>query len=410
MKKIGLTGWILIAMVAGLTTGLVFHYSASQKYIDSFSSNILIVTDIFLRLIKMIIAPLVFSTLVVGIARLGDLKTVGRIGGKTLLWFIGASLLSLTFGLIIMNITKLGSSLNLPLPEAGSMTEIQQSPLSFKNFISHVFPKSVVEAMVNNEILQIVVFSIFFGIATAAIGEPGKKIINALDAVAQVILKMTGYVMDLAPLAAFAAISAILAIKGPEMLVTYGKFILIFYLSIIGLWILLMLISSIFIGKRVFDLIGRVKDVILLAFSTASSEAAFPKLIAELEKFGCPDKIVSFVLPLGYSFNLDGSMLYMTFASLFIAQAYGMNMPLEQQLSMLLVLMLTSKGIAGVPRAALVVIAGTLSMFNIPQQGLLLLLGIDQILDMARSATNVVGNSLATAVVSKMENVLSEAN
>lgn len=406
MKKIGLTGWILIAMAAGIVPGILFHYNASAKSIDSFSSNISIVTDVFLRLIKMIIAPLVFSTLVVGIAKLGDVKTVGRVGGKTLLWFIGASLLSLTLGLIVMNISQLGENLHLPLPDASAATGVEQSALSFKNFIAHVFPKSVIESMANNEILQIVVFSVFFGIATAAIGEKGKIVIRALDAVAHVILKMTEYVMNLAPFAAFAAISAILAIKGPEILITYGKFILIFYLSIIGLWLLLITISSFFIGKRVIELIGKIKDVTLLAFSTASSEAAFPKLIVELENFGCPDKIVSFVLPLGYSFNLDGSMMYMTFASLFIAQAYGIHMPLQQQISMLLVLMLTSKGIAGVPRASLVVIAGTLSMFNIPQQGLLLLLGIDQVLDMARSATNVVGNSIATAVVSKMENAL----
>jgi len=406
MKKIGLTGWILIAMLAGTVLGLCVHYAATPSWIEHFSANISLVTDVFLRLIKMIIAPLVFSTLVVGIAKLGDVKTVGRIGGKTLLWFVGASLLSLLFGLVIMNLSGLGANLHLPLPEPTAQTGIEQSQLSFRNFITHVFPRSVIESMANNEILQIVVFSLFFGVATAAIGEKGKIIIRALDAVAHVILKMTAYVMNFAPLAAFAAIAAILAMKGPDILLTYGKFILIFYLSIAGLWILLMLAASLFIGKRVIDLVARVKDAVLLAFSTASSEAAFPRLIVELQRFGCPDKIVSFVLPLGYSFNLDGSMLYMTFASLFIAQAYGIPLTLQQQISMLLVLMLTSKGIAGVPRAALVVIAGTLSLFNIPQQGLLLLLGIDQIMDMARSATNVVGNSIATAVISKMENAL----
>jgi Na+/H+-dicarboxylate symporter len=406
MRKISLTGWILIAMAAGVLAGLVIHYTAPPVWMANFSSYISIVTDIFLRLIKMIIAPLVFSTLVTGIAKLGDIKAVGRIGGKTMLWFISASLLSLLFGLVIMNLTKLGQNLHLPLPEAAAKPVIEQSALSFGNFVSHVFPRSIIEAMANNEILQIVVFSIFFGVGTAAIGEKGKIIIRALDAVAEVILKITAYVMNFAPLAAFAAIASILALKGPSLLTTYLWFILTFYGGIAGLWILLMLIGSLFIGRRVFELVGKVKEVVLLAFSTASSEAAFPKLIMELEQFGCPGKIVSFVLPLGYSFNLDGSMLYMTFASLFIAQAYGIDMPLQQQLSMLLVLMLTSKGIAGVPRAALVVVAGTLSMFNIPQQGLLLLLGIDQIMDMARSATNVVGNSIATAVISKSEKVL----
>jgi Na+/H+-dicarboxylate symporter len=405
MKKISLTGWILIAMAAGVLVGLVFHYTASPEWVTNFSFYITIITDIFLRLIKMIIAPLVFSTLVTGIAKLGDIKALGRIGGKTLLWFICASLLSLVFGLIIMNLTRLGQNLNLPMPDTAGKPDIEPSALSFGNFVSHVFPKSIIEAMANNEILQIVVFSMFFGVGTAAIGEKGQGIIRALDAVVQVILKVTGYVMNLAPLAAFAAIASILALKGPGLLKTYLWFIITFYTSILGLWILLMLLGSLFIGRQVVRLVGRVKDAILLAFSTASSEAAFPKLILELEEFGCPPKIVSFVLPLGYSFNLDGSMLYMTFASLFIAQAYGIHMQLQQQISMLLVLMLTSKGIAGVPRAALVVVAGTLSMFNIPQQGLLLLLGIDQIMDMARSATNVVGNSIATVVISKLEHV-----
>jgi len=408
MRKLGLTGWILIAMIAGVILGLWVHYNASPQGKESFSAVISVLTDIFLRLIKMIIAPLVFSTLVVGIAKLGDIKAVGRIGGKTLLWFMGASFLSLLLGLGIMHALQLGQELNLPLPPSTAQTGIEQSSMSFKNFITHVFPQSIFEAMAGNQILQIVVFSVFFGIATASIGEKGKIIIKALDAVAQVILRVTGYVMYFAPVAAMAAIASVLALKGPELLFIYGKFIISFYLSIIGLWVLLLLIASMFIGRRVIDLAISVKDMVLLAFSTASSEAAFPKLIQELENFGCPPKIVSFVLPLGYSFNLDGSMLYMTFASLFIAQAYGVQLSLGQEVSMLLVLMLTSKGIAGVPRAALVVIAGTLSLYNIPQQGLLLLLGIDQILDMARSATNVLGNSIAAAVVSKWEGELGE--
>jgi len=409
MRKPGLTGWIMIAMVTGMIVGLTVHYNSGAKTIEQFSGGISVLTDIFLRLIKMIIAPLVFSTLVVGIAKLGDVKAVGRIGGKTLLWFMGASLLSLTLGLVIMNSLELGSELNLPLPAAGATTGLDQASMSFKGFITHVFPRSIFEAMANNEILQIVIFAVFFGIATASIGEHGKIIIKGLDAVAHVILRVTGYVMYFAPVAAMAAIASVLAVKGPELLYTYGKFIISFYLSILGLWLILLLIASIFVGRRVIDLAISVKDMILLAFSTASSEAAFPKLIQELESFGCSPKIVSFVLPLGYSFNLDGSMLYMTFASLFIAQAYGVPLTLGQEVSMLLVLMLTSKGIAGVPRAALVVIAGTLSLYNIPQQGLLLLLGIDQILDMARSATNVLGNSIAAVVVSKWEGELGEA-
>jgi Na+/H+-dicarboxylate symporter len=407
MKKPGLTGWIIIAMTAGIITGLLIHHTAGVYWSEHFSDYMSIITDIFLRLIKMIIAPLVFSSLVTGIAKMGDTKAVGRIGAKTLAWFLGASLISLLLGLLIMNIVNLGNNLNLPIPDLSEAGKIENgSTLSFKSFITHVFPRSFIESMANNEILQIVVFAIFFGIATAAIGEKGKVFIRVLDSLTEIILKVTGYVMYVAPLAAFAAVSAILSLKGPEILITYGKFIGIFYLSILLLWLLLMGISYFWIGRKVFVVLKNVKDLVLLAFTTASSEAAFPRLIEALEKSGCPKRIVSFVLPLGYSFNLDGSMLYMGFASLFIAQAYGMHLSLGTQVTMLLVLMLTSKGVAGVPRAALVVIAGTLSMFHIPQQGLLLLLGIDQILDMARSATNVVGNSLASAVICKMEGVL----
>ena len=398
----------MIAMVSGVLLGLSIHYNSSPAALDGFTTIFGIITDVFLRLIKMIIAPLVFSSLVVGIAKLGDIKAVGRIGGKTLLWFMCASLLSLLLGLIIMNSLSLGSDLNLPIPPSTASTGIDASTLTFKGFITHIFPRSIFEALAGNEILQIVVFSVFFGIATASIGEQGKIVIKALDAVTNIILRVTGYVMYFAPIAAMAAIASIMAIKGPELLVTYGKFILSFYLTILGLWLILLLIASFFIGRRVIDLAFNIKDMVLLAFSTASSEAAFPRLIVELENFGCSPRIVSFVLPLGYSFNLDGSMLYMTFASLFIAQAYGVPLTLGQQLSMLLVLMLTSKGIAGVPRAALVVIAGTLSLYNIPQQGLLLLLAIDQVMDMARSATNVLGNSIAAAIVSKWEGELEE--
>jgi Na+/H+-dicarboxylate symporter len=408
MKKPGLTTWIIIAMIAGIITGLLIHFTAGLYWVEKFSDGMSILTDIFLRLIKMIIAPLVFSTLVTGIAKLGDTRAVGRIGAKTLAWFLGASLISLLLGLLVMNLVNLGNNLHLPIPDVSESGKLENGSLSFKTFITHVFPRSFVEAMANNEILQIVVFAIFFGIATAAIGEKGKIFIRALDSLTEIILKITGYIMHFAPVAAFAAVSAILSLKGPEILYAYGKFIGVFYLSVLLLWLLLTGISYLWIGKKVFVILGNVKDQVLLAFTTASSEAAFPRLIEELEKSGCPKKIVSFVLPLGYSFNLDGSMLYMGFASLFIAQAYGMHLSFVTQLTMLLVLMLTSKGIAGVPRAALVVIAGTLSMFHIPQQGLLILLGIDQILDMARSATNVVGNSLASAVICKMEGVLDE--
>ncbi|MEY4929290.1 MAG: hypothetical protein RI909_14, partial [Bacteroidota bacterium] len=323
-------------------------------------------------------------------------------------WFVAASLTSLLLGMILVNLFEPGIAMKLPLPDLNEDTGISKTALSLKDFLYHIFPSSVIDAMAKNEILQIVVFSLFFGVATAAIGEQGKVVINFMDATAHVILKVTGYVMNLAPVAVFGAMAAIIAKQGLGILTTYSIFIGEFYFGLLLLWIILCLAGSLVIGKRIIELIRKVKEPIILAFSTSSSEAAFPKTMELLQKFGCKDKIVSFVLPLGYSFNLDGSMMYMTFASLFIAQSYGIHLPIATQISMLLVLMLTSKGIAGVPRASLVVIAGTLATFDIPEAGLALLLGIDPLLDMGRSATNVVGNSIATAVVSKWENSLGQ--
>ncbi len=394
----GLTGYM-----TGLNTG---RGKTGETTILKFADNISILTDIFLRLVKMIIAPLVFSTLVVGVAKLGDIKAVGRIGGKTMLWFISATFVSLFLGLVLVNIMQPGHSLNLPLPDTHASSGVAASSMTLKGFFQHVFPDSVVNAMAHNEILQIVIFALFFGVATAAIGSAGDIVVKFMDSVAHIMLKVTGYVMNFAPFAVFGAMAAIISQKGLGILLTYGKFIGQFYVGLAALWIVLAFAGFVVLGSRVFTLLGLVKDPLLLAFSTASSEAAYPRTMEELEKFGCDKRIVSFVLPLGYSFNLDGSMMYMTFASLFIAQAYSMHLGIEQQISMLLVLMITSKGIAGVPRASLVVIAGTLSMFNIPEAGLLLLLGVDHLLDMGRSATNVIGNAMATAVVSKWENSL----
>ena len=400
------------------TAAIAYKELAKQKDLVSLQKNesikardkklewFTILADIFLRLIKMIVAPLVFTTLVVGVARLGDIKSVGRIGGKTLLWFLCASFISLLLGMLLVNIFEPGKAMNLPLPDSNVSTGIDKAALTVKDFFYHVFPASVIDAMAKNEILQIVVFSLFFGVAAAALGDVAKPVVKALDAMAHIILKVTGYVMNFAPVAVFGAMTAIIAKQGIGILKTYSIFIGEFYFGLFLLWLLLIFAGWLFLKKRVISLVKRIKEPVLLAFSTASSEAAFPKTMLELERFGCRDKIVSFVLPLGYSFNLDGSMMYMTFASLFIAQSYGMHIPLPTQLTMLLVLMLTSKGIAGVPRASLVVIAGTLATFNIPEAGIALLLGIDPLLDMGRSATNVVGNSIATAVVSKWEGEL----
>jgi len=369
-----------------------------------------IISDIFLRLIKMIIGPLVFTTLVVGVAKLGDIKSVGRIGGKTLLWFISASLISLIIGMVFVNLFQPGEIMHLPLPDSRLSTDIKPTGLSLKDFVGHVFPRSFFEAMTNNEMLQIVVFSLFFGVATAAIGEKGEIIIKAMDAFAHAILKVTSYVMLFAPLAVFGSITAVVAKQGLGIVSTYAAFIGEFYLSLVLLWLVIVFAGFIVLRKRIIALVNYVKDAMLVAFATSSSEAAYPKLLLELERFGCNNKIVSFVLPLGYSFNLDGSMMYMTFASLFLAQAYNIHLSFAQQITMLFILMLTSKGVAGVPRASLVVLAVTIPVFNIPEAGIALLLGIDPLLDMGRSATNVLGNGIATAVVSKWERELTEGD
>jgi Na+/H+-dicarboxylate symporter len=409
MKKSNkLTLYIVIAMIAGVILGYFVHQNSEPAFIQSFSKNLKLLTTIFLRLVQMIIAPLVFSTLVVGIAKLGDLKTVGRVGGKALLWFLTASLVSLLIGLVLVNVFQPGAGINLSNADMSGAQDLvgKTQEFSIQKFIEHVFPKSVIDAMANNEILQLVIFSIFFGVATASMGEKANVVVKALDAVAHVILKMVGYVMNFAPLGVFGAIAAVIATKGLDVFVFYGKYLLYFIMGIATLWAVLLLVGFLILGKRLPGLLKSIFPPLIIAFSTTSSEAVFPKLTEELEKFGCKDKIVSFILPLGYSFNLDGSMMYMTFASLAIAQAYGIHIDIGTQLTMLIVLMLTSKGIAGVPRASLVVVTATCAMFNIPPEGIALILPIDHFCDMFRTATNVLGNALATSAVSKWEGSL----
>ncbi len=403
-----LTIYIIISMLAGIALGYLIHLNASSDTIQGFSRNIKLLTTIFLRLVQMIIAPLVFSTLVVGIAKLGDLKTVGRVGGKALLWFVSASLISLLLGMLLVNVFKPGAGIDLSNADISGAKDLvgKTQEFSLAKFVEHVFPKSVIEAMATNEILQLVIFSIFFGIATAALGEKGKIVVKGLDAVAHVILKMVGYVMNFAPIGVFGAIAAVIATKGLEVFWFYGKYLLFFLMGIVSLWLVLLTAGFLILRNRLPELLKRIISPLIIAFSTTSSEAVFPKLTEELERFGCKDKIVSFILPLGYSFNLDGSMMYMTFASLAIAQAYGIHIDLGTQLTMLIVLMLTSKGIAGVPRASLVVVTATCAMFNIPPEGIALILPIDHFCDMFRTATNVLGNALATTVVSKWEGSL----
>ncbi|MFN5479687.1 MAG: dicarboxylate/amino acid:cation symporter [Chitinophagaceae bacterium] len=406
-----LTTYIIIAMVIGILVGYVVHVQSDAETIKSFSDKIKLLTTIFLRLVQMVIAPLVFTTLVVGIAKLGDLKSVGRVGGKAMLWFISASLASLLLGMLLVNFFRPGAAIDLSNADANSAADLigKTQQFSLQQFVEHVFPKSLIEAMAHNEILQLVVFSIFFGVATTALGEKGKVIVKAMDAAAHIILKMVGYVMNFAPLGVFGAIAAVIATKGLEVFSFYGHYLIAFLVGIACLWVLLLTVGFIVLKKRLWELIRMISQPLLIAFSTTSSEAVFPKLTSELERFGCKDKIVSFILPLGYSFNLDGSMMYMTFASLAIAQAYGIQIDLGTQLTMLLVLMLTSKGIAGVPRASLVVVTATCAMFNIPAEGIALILPIDHFCDMFRTMTNVIGNALATTAVSKWEGELTDA-
>jgi Na+/H+-dicarboxylate symporter len=404
MRSQKLTTVIFIGMILGIIVGYGCHSLwPDPQTATAIAGYISLMTDIFLRLIKMIIAPLVFSTLVVGVAHMGDTKAIGRIGIKAMAWFVCASLASLLLGMVLVNILRPGDNLNLPLPDVNASTNVKVASLSVKEFVTHLVPKSAVEAMANNEILQIVVFSLFFGVGAAALGEKAKGLIEVIDQTAQVILKVTGYIMGLAPLAVFAAVAATVTTQGLGILVTYGKFMAEFYFGLVILWGLLIVAGFVFLGPSTTRLISLIREPFLLAFSTASSEAAYPVTMAQLEKLPVSKKIISFVLPMGYSFNLDGSMMYCTFATIFIAQAYNIQLSIAQQITMLLVLMLTSKGMAGVPRASLVVIAATLVSFNLPEAGLLLIIGIDQFLDMGRSATNVIGNSLATAVVAKWE-------
>jgi Na+/H+-dicarboxylate symporter len=403
-KKSSMALIIFIAMILGIIVGYMIYSSLpDKKAATEIAGYISIASDVFLRLIKMVIAPLVFSTLVGGIARMGDAKTMGRIFIRSMTWFIVASLVSLTLGLTLANFFHPGQNLGLPLPDIGAATNLATAKFTLKEFVGHLVPRSIGEAMTNNEILQIVVFSMFFGIALASMGEAASSIIKVIEELAQAMLKITGYVMKLAPVAVFAAMSATVAVNGLDILVKFAVFMGDFYIGLIALWALLVLAGFLFLGPRVFRLMVEIKDAFLLSFATASSEAAYPRILDALDRFGVERKIAAFVMPLGYSFNLDGSMMYCTFATLFIAQAYNIQLSLGTQLTMMLILMLTSKGMAGVPRASLVVIAATLNQFNIPEAGLLLILGVDTFLDMGRSATNAVGNSIAAAVVAKAE-------
>lgn len=395
---------IIIGLILGVALGGMVHYQYPGSA-DGFAKNIKLLGTIFIRMVQMIIAPLVFSTLVVGIAKMGDMKMVGRVGAKAMAWFLSASLVSLLLGMVLVNWLQPGKSTKVSMANVASADDLLKNTHAFslEQFVTHVVPKSVFEAMATNEILQIVIFSILFGIALSSVGEIAKPVIKTLNTVSHVVLKMVSYIMWVAPFGVFGAVAGAVAIYGFDIWQLYANYLLDFAIGILLLWVLLLAVGYLVLGKRLWLLLRRLASPLLIAFSTTSSEAVFPKLTEELERFGCDPKIVSFTLPLGYSFNLDGSMMYMTFASLFIAQVYGIDMPIEKQLLMLLVLMLTSKGVAGVPRASLIVVVATCAMFGIPPEGIALILPIDHFCDMARSMTNVLGNALATSAVDKWE-------
>ncbi len=408
MKRNRLGLAIVVGMLAGIVVGYFCHQTAdSPAAAKAIASNFSLITDIFLRLIKMVIAPLVFSGLVAGLSAMGDPKAVGRAGLKALGWFFCASFVSLLIGMLLADTFQLGHTMNLQVPAAGASAVVNTSTFNLHNFIAHIVPASIVEAMANNEILPILVFAIFFGIAMGAMKDKlPPALLSSIEGLFAIMLRMTGYVMWFAPLGVFAAVAAVITVQGLGMLVTYGKFIGAVYFGMLVLWCVLLAAGYGVLGKPVFALMKLIREPMIIAFSTASSEAAYPKTIEQLTRFGVKPRISTFVLPLAYSFNLDGSMMYQAFAALFIAQAFNIHLSFAQQFWMLLVMMLTSKGVAGVPRAAIVVIAATLPLFGLPVEGVVLLLAIDQFIDMGRTATNVVGNSIASAVIAKWENAL----
>jgi Na+/H+-dicarboxylate symporter len=404
--KSRLTWFVLIAMIAGPLCGLLLHQTlGTGPAADSAVAGLSLVTTSFLRLIKMIIAPLVLSTLVVGVARMEGAASIARIGAKALGWFVVATMMSMTIGVVAVQLFKPGFGLPASAAAPGSNAAV---PLQFKDMLDHIIPSSIVQAMAGNEVLQIVVFSVLFGAAASSLGQKVKGLIDIIDGIAAVILRMTRYIMALAPLAIFAALAATVMSQGASVLLVYAKFIGSFYVALLILWVFFAAVLYSSIGQRSLQLLEKIRAPLLLAFATASSEAAYPQTLERLESFGISTRIASFVLPLGYSFNLCGSALYCSFGVLFIAQIYRIDFSVQQQIMMLLILMVTSKGIAGVPRAALMVIAASLSYFGLPEQGLVFVIAVDHVLDMGRTATNVIGNAVAATLVANWEGELKE--
>jgi Na+/H+-dicarboxylate symporter len=404
--KSRLTWFVIFAMIAGPLCGFLLQQTlGTGPAADSAAAGLSLVTTSFLRLIKMIIAPLVFSTLVVGVARMEGAASIARIGARALGWFVAATMISMTIGVVAVQLFKPGFGLSASAAAPGASLA---GPMQFKDILEHIIPSSIVQAMANNEVLQIVVFSVLFGAAASSLGQKVKRLIDAIDEISAVMLRMTRYVMALAPLAIFAALAATVLSQGAGVLLVYAKFIGSFYVALVLLWAFFVCVLYVSIGRRTFQLLQKIRSPLLLAFATASSEAAYPQTLEQLEAFGVSTRIASFVLPLGYSFNLCGSAMYCAFGVLFIAQIYRIDFSVHQQIMMLLILMVTSKGIAGVPRAALMVVAASLSYFGLPEQGLVFVIAVDHVLDMGRTATNVIGNAVASTLVAKWEGELKE--
>jgi proton glutamate symport protein len=401
------TTQIFIGLLIGILIGYLWPSSPGAP---GLGEQIKPLADTFLRMIKMIIAPLLFATLVIGIAGTGDLKSMGRIGLKAIIYFEVATTIALFLGLAIVNMFQPGAGVQLPAVGVDTLKPVQgiQAHSGWSMLVS-LIPTSVVDAMARGDILQLVVFSIFFGIGLAAIGEKGRPLMEVLESTAQVMFKFTAYVMKFAPIGVMAAIAATVGKMGLGILITLSKLVLLMYGGLILFAIVVIGGVSVLIRVPFFGFLRAIREPFLIAFTTASSEAALPKALEVMERFGCPKNIVGLVLPTGYSFNLDGTTLYLSFASVFVAQLFGVPMTFGQQMFMMLTLMVTSKGVAGVPRAALVVLTATLVQFKLPLEGAAILLAIDQILDMARTSVNVMGNCIACAVVARWEGVFDDA-
>jgi proton glutamate symport protein len=400
-RGLTLTQQIFIGLALGIVAGWVVSNQnpAAAAYFRPFS-------QLFLRLIKMIIAPLIFATLVAGIAGAGHVKVVGRMGLRAIIYFEVVTTLALIIGLVAVNLMKPGVGVNLPTT---TTSEISAAAQTWDQVLLHVVPESVIRAMAEGDVLQIVVFSIFFAVALGTIGEKGRPVVAWCEAVAETMFKFTNIVMHYAPIGVGAAIAYTVGHGGLKVLWNLAWLVATLYLALAVFILGVLLPVAIMFRVPLRKFVKAVKEPAVIAFSTTSSEAALPRAMEVIERLGVPRRIVAFVLPLGYSFNLDGTTLYLSLASVFVAQAAGIQLSTGQQVTMLLTLMLTSKGVAGVPRASLVILAGTLATYGLPLEGVTLILGVDELMDMARTMVNVIGNCLATVVVAKWEGEFVEA-